>query len=614
MRAAAAMRIAAAGLVLGGLTAAVFWPAVRFDFINYDDDVYVYANPLVASGLSLPGVKAAFTTTAGSNWMPLTWLSLMADTTLFGTAPRGYHRTAVLLHTASVVLLFVALRRLTRRPWASALAAALFAVHPTRLESVAWIAERKDVLSGLFFMLALGSYARCAGTPTPLRRLSVTGWFLCGLLAKPMLVTFPFLLLLLDAWPLRRWRSPRDPALKKLFAEKIPLFALAFVFSVITYLIQLRAGAVARAAPGGPAWFGRVVTHYGWYLAKAVWPTDLALVYPSDLGLLPWAGLIAAGLSLLTLTAWGAARRCPAGWIGWCWFAGLLFPVCGVVPIGHISVAARYLYLPLIGLAVALVHGTAAALDRRATWRPWAGLAGALLAAALALETRRQLPHWRDSETLFAHTLRVTSANPIVHYNLACTRARAGRHAEALAEFRRALAARPNYSAAWIGAGHAWYALGHADDAARCYRRGLALPDAALASRQPGSAVEMARLEALNNLAWMLATRSGTTPAQAAEAVRLAEEAVRSARCDLPGAFDTLAAAYAAAGQWDRALETAQRAIALAKAQGDRGMQARMEQRRAAYRTRRPWREEDPAAGLPRPGSGDTPGAPSATR
>lgn len=611
MRAAAAMRIAAAALALGGLAAAVFWPAVQFEFINYDDDVYVSANPLVASGLSLPGVKAAFTTTAGSNWMPLTWLSLMADTTLFGNTPRGYHRTAVLLHGASVALLFVALRRLTRRPWASALAAALFAVHPTRLESVAWIAERKDVLSGLFFMLALGSYARHAGAPAPARRLPVVGWFLCGLLAKPMLVTFPFLLLLLDAWPLRRWRSPRDPALGTVLAEKVPLFALAFVFSVVTYLIQLREGAVA---PGGTAWFGRVVTHYGWYVAKAFWPADLALVYPADLGLGPWTLLIAAGLALLTLAAWGAARRCPAGWVGWCWFAGMLFPVCGVVPIGHISVAARYLYLPLVGLAVAVAHGTAQALDRRVAWRPWAGLAGALLVAALALETRRQLPNWRDSETLFAHTLRVTGANPIVHYNLACTHARAGRHPEALAEFRRALAARPDYTAAWIGAGHAWYALGRADAAARCYRRGLALPVAAAASRQPGSALELARIEALNNLAWLLATRAGTTPAQAAEAVRLAEEAVRTAHRDMPGAFDTLAAAYAAAGRWDRALETVQRAVALAQAQGDRALQARLEQRRAAYLTRRPWREENPAAGLPRPGPGGTPGVPPATR
>ncbi len=459
------------GVMLGGLTLAAFWPVVYNDFISYDAASYVTENPQVLPGLTWRQAGLAFRTSCLGNWHPLTMLSHMLDVQLFGLKAGGHHLTSLLLHTANTLLLFLLLLRLTGAAWRSALAAALFALHPLHVESVAWVAERKDVLSAFFFLLTLLAYARSAecGLPSaesnaapaprspqpasafhPLAStfyLLALACFALALMSKAMVVTLPCILLLLDYWPLRRFQpsAPRwISTLRRLILEKLPFFALAAIFTAVAFMLLRQAGAT-RELPG-VEWGDRLVrvfVCYEHYLAKTIWPAGLALPYPRlaevPLGPALVGAVVVIGLSLAAV--WLARRR-PYAPVGWFWFVGMLVPVIGLVGVGAQAVADRYTYLPSIGLFVVASWGLGEIACRPRLRLPVIG-ASVLVLAALLLATRAQVRHWRNSEALFRHTLAVTDVNPLAHSLLANVLAEAGELEAAEAHCREALRLMP---------------------------------------------------------------------------------------------------------------------------------------------------------------------------
>jgi len=474
-------------------------------FVNFDDPEYVYENRPVVSGLTAESVRWAFTAVHSANWHPLTWLSHMLDAHLFGLDAGWHHRTNVALHALATVCLFAALRAMRLSPWRSAFVAALFALHPRNVESVAWISERKDVLSAVFWTAAMWAYARYARRTSLPRYLAVLALFVCGLLAKPMVVTLPAALLLLDVWPLRRLRvagvgseeilgdgqsadggargaPPRAPA--ALVVEKLPLFAVALAAAVVTFLAQRSSGAVATldALPLAYRLQNAVVVYVA-YLRSLLWPADLAVFYPYRTPL-PTAEVVLSIVVLLGLSAaaWWTRRTRPYLLVGWLWFLGTLVPVIGIVKAGDQAMADRFTYLPAIGIFLAatwLVADTAArhALARRA-------LAPAALVALLAclVATRAQVAVWRDSVTLFEHALAVTSRNHLAHLNLSAALVEGGRADAAVEHAEAAAALRPDSAKALTTLGIALAATGRPDAARDAYERALrAEPDSTLA-------------------------------------------------------------------------------------------------------------------------------------
>ena len=361
-------------LLLAAATLAVFARVNHFEFLNYDDPLYVTVNPHVQQGLSVEGVRWAFTTFTAANWHPLTWISLMLDASIGGTDPFVFHLTNLVLHLANVLLLFSFLDRITGRPRPSAVTAALFAIHPLHVESVAWIAERKDVLSTLFLLLTLMAYARFVEQPDRPRRLAVVLLFALGLLAKPMLVTLPVLLLLLDAWPLRRsapWRS--------LVLEKLPLFAMSIGTGILTFVAQRQAETVGSLAgyPLGVRVANAIVAT-ATYLGRTIWPTRLAVFYPHPGASLGAVAVAGSAVVLFALTSWAIRlrRSRPYLFFGWGWYLVTLAPVVGIVQVGWQARADRYTYIPLIGIFLAVVWAISESLaDRPAllsslAWRP----------------------------------------------------------------------------------------------------------------------------------------------------------------------------------------------------------------------------------------------------
>jgi tetratricopeptide (TPR) repeat protein len=406
-----------AAAALAAVTFVAFAPALRCDFVNFDDPYYVIRNPRVTGGLSPGAAVWAFTTFDLANWHPLSWLSLQLDATLWGKDPLGYHLTNVLLHAANAALLFLALRALTGAFGASAAAALLFAVHPLRVESVAWVTERKDVLCAFFGLLALWGYAGYARRPGPARYLAVAVPFTFGLLAKPMLVTLPFLLLVLDWWPLGRWRTR---GAWPLVLEKVPLFALSLASAVITFEAQASQGAVVGSqvvAPGARA--GGALVAYGTYLAKTAWPVGLAVLYPDPGPSGPGtAGVLASALVVVAVSAAAVAlrKRAPYLLAGWLWFLGMLVPVLGLVRVGNQAYADRYTYLPQVGALVALCWGASDAARSRPRLKPVLVAVAALLLSAV---TWNQLGYWTDSVTLWRHNLVATDPCPVALVNCA---------------------------------------------------------------------------------------------------------------------------------------------------------------------------------------------------
>src|SRR6266571_5542154 len=389
----------------------VFGQTLRHDFVNYDDPRYVYQNTRITSGLNISGIAWAFTHIHSENWHPLTTITHMLDCQLYGLKASGHHFTNVLLHTIAVLLLFVVLQQMTGAFWRSAFVAALFAIHPLHVESVAWVAERKDVLSGVFFMLTLLAYFHYTRAPSNLRYLIVAFVFALGLMSKPMLVTLPFVLLLLDYWPLERIKAQRPDIgrqLLKLIAEKIPLIVLSAVSGVITFLAQRHAIGWTEQLPMLARINNAIVT-YVIYVRQMFWPGNLAVFYPHPENRLPqWEiGLAVALLACITTTALVLRKVAPYLITGWFWYLGMLVPVIGLVQVGWQGHADRYTYLPQVGLYIA---GTWAIADLTASFRRriLLGAAALLIIGALSWTAWIQTSYWRDSEMLFTHALAVT--------------------------------------------------------------------------------------------------------------------------------------------------------------------------------------------------------------
>ncbi len=633
------------GLALAILAA--YSPLWHCQFVAFDDNDYVTSNEMVKQGLSWPGIVWAFSTVHASLWHPLTWISHMADCQLYGMNPAGHHSTSLLLHLANSILLFLLLQRMTRARWPAALTAALFALHPVHVESVAWISERKDVLSTLFWLLSVGAYVRYAeesALKSPKSRTFYVGsvvLFALGLMAKPMLVTLPFVLLLLDYWPLRRLQPP----VVRLLAEKIPYFMLAGALCVVTFLAQQRGGAL-RSLASVPlrTRLENVPIAYARYLGKTFWPADLAVLYPLPRQWPVWE--VAGATALLALiTAWviwraRAQRHLAAGWL---WFLGMLAPVIGVVHFGSRSVADRYDYLPSVGLFIMIIWSArewVCRLDRRVPV-----ILGGLAAAGCLALTRTQAQYWQDSETLFRRALAVTEENSVMENNLGKVLFQRGRVDEALPHLLRAVSFAPDYGMAHYNLGNALLAKGKVAEALEQFEiqvnlspgdpiaqynfgsvlleHGLAgdalphlekavqiRPGAAdyhyklgNACRQTGRAAEAISqyekalqilpryVEAASSLAWMLASNPDPSFRNGARAVQLALLADRLSGGQDPGIIGVLAAAYAEAGDFSKAAAAAQRALQLAGAESQSPLAGTLRSQLALYRAGAPFRE-----------------------
>jgi protein O-mannosyl-transferase len=682
----------------------VFGQTLRHPFVNYDDDFYIFQNPDLARGLSLAGINWAFTNVHFYFYHPLTWISLLADFQLYGLAPWGYHLTSILLHTAATLVLFWAFWRMTGDVWPSALVAALFAIHPLHVESVAWAAERKGTLSGLLFMLALAAYVPYARRPESWARyLTVVAIFALGLLSKPMVVTLPCVLLLLDYWPLGRMRlarngcssfgtslaaecevrneSPFPPLpLWRLVAEKIPFFLLAAAFSVVARMAEGDAVMTLDVVPMSER-IANALVSYVTYLGQFFCPIGLTCYYPHPEDSLPHWAVVGSALLLLGITAAALAgwRRFPYLLVGWLWFVGTLVPMSGLIQVGGFGMADRYTYLTQIGLYVAVAWGVArlAAVWPSGRWLLSVTTTVALL--GLMACAWQQTSYWRGDEALWHHTVANTTRNyfahnilggtlggrgqfdaaiaqyhkalevkpdyPQVRCNLAMTLLQSGRPEDAIVEFRKVLALTPNDAAVRGTLGLALQQVGRLDEAAAECQRALSINPSSSAlhnnlgdvlNRQgktaeavaqfrqaiavePGNAQahnnlaaalqrqgnaseaivhlrESVRLQPdniayLNQLAWLLATAPEPSLRNDAEAVALAQRAVLLNGGREPRLLDTLAAAFAESRQFTNAIETAQRALALASANGNTALADTLRARIKLYQAGSPYRD-----------------------
>ena len=474
----------------------VYAPVKDYPFINYDDNLYVTEVPQVQQGLGWDSVVWAMTTLEAAFWHPITWLSHILDYQLFGLNPTGHHLTSLLLHLVNVVLLFWVLHRMTGALWPSVLVAALFALHPLNVESVAWVAERKNVLSTLFWLLTLLAYVGYVKKPGWQRYLGMMGIFVLGLMAKPMLVTLPCVLLLLDYWPLGRlgndWREFQK-RLPRLVVEKLPLLIPVVAFSVVAVEAQSQAGALRswEWLPLG-ARVGNAILAYGLYLKKMVWPMDLAVFYPhpgSSLGAGPVAlsALLLVGLSL---GLWWQGRKSPYLIVGWLWYLGTLFPVSGLIQVGEHAMADRYAYVPLMGLFIILVWGAAELAQTLHLPKAWLVTPSLCLLVTLALLTRVQLGYWQNTRALFEHALAVTSDNPVAHNALGIELMEEKQLGKAVEHLTQALAIDADRADTHNNLGLAFSRQGRLEEAIQHYQQALQIrPDSYAAHNNLGLVV-----------------------------------------------------------------------------------------------------------------------------
>jgi cytochrome c-type biogenesis protein CcmH/NrfG len=643
-------------LALVGVIFAVYWPASQCHFVAYDDLEYVANNPHVTPGLTWVGIGWAFSHVTVSTWNPVTTLSHMLVCQFFGLAPGAHHLVNLGFHAANAALLFLVLIRMTGAIWRSAMVAGLFALHPLHVESVAWISERKDVLSTFFFMLTLFAYVwakgDCNGQERDRRGYYVLSLilFMLGLLSKPMLVTVPFVLLLLDFWPLRRVSNQQGQpevhghkvsAVWPLFREKLPFFALSVLFCFITWIIQRSGGAMESAAKISPgARMANALVSCFEYLVKTVWPVRLAVIYPHPAlqyrsfweAWPAWeVTLIASLLLLISGACLVSARSRPWLVVGWFWYLVMLAPVIGLVQVGTQAMADRYTYLPLIGIFVIVVWGSAEVARRfqttknakyakgdgvKASERGERGLASepgrvstracqfifaAVILICCAVVTRYQLGFWRSTTTLFEHALAVTADNvparslfalgleadgrieeainnyrvvaridPAFHHHLALLLSRQQKWEQAAAQYRAVLVGSPKDVKAQLGLADMLSHLGQQQAAVSHLEASLQLdPDC---------------IQGLNNLAWIKATASDGTLRNGEQAVQLAERACRLTHYEQAVFVGTLAAAYAEAGRFEEAIATAQKACDLATQQGDQALASKNLELLSLYR------------------------------
>jgi tetratricopeptide (TPR) repeat protein len=664
------------GLGLGLITLLVYLPVRHNGFLQFDDPVYITNNRVVQSGLTWAGLQWALTSLTASNWHPITWLSHMLDCQLFGSEAGAHHLVSVLLHAANGSLLLVLLCRLTHSFWPSAFAAALFAWHPLRVESVAWASERKDVLSAFFFLLTLMAYTRyaenCAnqsqrtaltghleeelrkeecetGALSSRYYLLALGLYALGLMSKAMLVTTPFVLLLLDYWPLRRFASLRGHENRSIFGkliwEKWPFFLMAATCSVVTYLAQREEAVVQLIEYPLGLRLVNIVLANGSYLFKTIWPFDLAIIYPFP-RYVPWRELTIYSIILVGISwlSWRSRHERPHLLVGWLWFLGTLIPVIGLVQVGSATTADRYTYIPHIGLFLA------AGMEARYWFGRWQ-LAPALptltsiavLAACLVLTTL-QLRYWGDPVSLFTHTIEVTGDNPMAEFNLAVSLDERGAKEEALKSYEKALRLNPQLQEAHKALADLLNELGKTNEAIVHYRAALRIRErpethenlgallvklgrideamihyeaaarldphdgrsqylmakALLRQGRSDQAVERFHealrrdpdnLQALVYLARVLAASHDPRIRNGAEATRLAERANMLTGGTQSFMLDTLAMAYAESGRFDEAEQTLRQALERASASGETEVTSAMQDRLKLYHSRQPYRE-----------------------
>lgn len=470
-------RVMVACVLLFVVVVVIFWPALNNSYVNYDDPDYLINNLPIQSGLSLANMKWAMGATVASNWHPLTWVSHMLDCQIFGPKLWGHHLTNVLLHAVNAVLVFLLFQRATGSFWRSLMLAGCFGLHPLRVESVAWLSERKDVLSGCFGLAALIAYvsyaqksrvAKVIPTKWPLtvsvNYLLILIFFALSLLSKPMMVTLPCVMLLLDAWPLQRTSRL---SWSRLVMEKIPFFIMTAAVCVVTYIVQRSGGAMDQMSHYDKFHhLANALVSYLRYIGKCFWPVGLAPIYPV---VEVWPIKVVAGAALLmaAITSVSIALRKRAGYafVGWLWFLGTLVPVIGIVAVGEQAMADRYTYFTQLGIALLLIWG-AAALTRGWHWQaPVAGVICAGLFVTCAVATRQQIHVWADSETLFRHTLAVTEDNYSAHANLAAALEERGELNEALFHTQEAVRLRPDSAESLSNFGAALARLGRLDEA-----------------------------------------------------------------------------------------------------------------------------------------------------
>jgi len=579
---------------LFAITWAVFGQTFTHQFINYDDPLYVYDNPHVRAGLSWPGIEWAFTHVHSQNWHPLTTISHMLDCQLFGLNPGAHHLVNVFWHSAAVVLLFILLAQMTNSVWASAFVAVLFAIHPLRAESVAWIAERKDVLSGTFFMLTLLAYFRWTRKPTLGRYLTMSTLFTCGLMSKPMLVTTPLILVLLDYWPLGRSQKSEvgGRTIGELIVEKIPLFALSAGSVVATLWAQNFALGSTDFLPLKWRITNAVFSCFE-YARQMFWPVDLIPFYVHPENRLEIWRLAMAIVVLLAVTgiAFVRRRQNPYLIVGWLWYLVMLVPVIGIVQVGLQGHADRYTYLPQIGLYIALVW---LICDSTKSFRAQTAIlssAAVIVVGTLSILSAKQTMYWRDTETLWRHTLAVTPDSDVAETGLGGILSVRGQIDDAIDHYEHALHLRDGNVAAHFGLARALAAKQKTDAAIFHLQKALAIqPDYIAASNDLGvllaskgeikEAISAWRqtlsfdpenADAENNIAWVRSTAADTDLRDGKEALDLAKRVIRSGG-ENPITLRTLAAAQAENGQFKEAIATGQRGEELAQERGDQAM------------------------------------------
>ena len=565
----------------------VFGQTLGHDFVNFDDDRYVYENPEVSRGLSIDGLKWLLTHSHASLWHPLTTLSHMTDCQIYGLKAGGHHFTNVALHNIGAVLLFLVFRGMTGYIWRSAFIAAIFAIHPMRVESVAWVAERKDVLSGVFFMLTLGAYLHYTRAPSLSRYVTMSIFLVCGLMSKATFVTVPLVLLLLDYWPLQRASDFR--AWQGLAIEKIPLFVLSAAASLATLFAQTVTMASLDQLPVLPRLKNAVVSLIA-YIRQIFWPTDLAVFYPHPHDQLNiWIVVTAAALVIaITLVAIFVRQKHPYVFVGWFWYLLLLVPVLGIVQAGLQARSDRFTYLPHIGITMLLTWTCA---DLTQPWRNrrvvLTSMAACAIAASIIL-AHQQTTYWHDSISLWERALAVTQDNQTAHQNLAAALWSKGKTTDARMHSRAA-------------------AITHARTTLKDYPfdvpthndLGVLLVQnrdvrAGIEQWETSLQIDPDDGNALNNLAWVLATYPADTIRDGKRAVELAEKAAVLPGGEAPIVLRTLAAAHAEAGDFSNAVNTAQHALDLATGQNNTSLLATLRHEIELYQARTPYRESPP--------------------
>jgi tetratricopeptide (TPR) repeat protein len=633
-------------IVLAFATAAVFYQVCTYDFVNYDDHIYVYENPNIQSGLTFKAVKWAFTVGYASNWHPLTWLSHILDWQLFGSNAGGHHLTSLVFHIANTLLLFIVLQQMTSSLWQSAFVAALFALHPLHVESVAWVSERKDVLSTFFWILTMWAYLRYVKNPKVIRYLLTLLTFALGLMSKPMLVTLPFVLLLLDYWPLERFGQR---TFFYLVREKIPFIVLSAASSFITFLAQQSGGSVMPLDRIGlNIRIYNALISYVKYIEKMFWPRRLAFFYPhphENISIL-YAAASAAVLLIITILILRFAKKHRYLATGWFWYLGTLLPVSGIVQVGDMALADRYSYITLTGLFIIIAWGLPELLEKWSYRKIVLWLSSLTVLSVLTVCTYFQQQHWKNTITLCQNTLAVNENNYKAHFCMAraliiqdrfneaaveCQRylqmkpddpealniygialARQGKYDQALKYFTEALQIKPDYAVVYDNIGRIMMFQGNYESAAEHLTEAIrfdpAFPstyyclgqvlvkigkaDEAVPRFEDAIRLKPDWVEPMKDLAWLLASSDKITVRNPDKAVKFARRACELTNYNKPEILDTLAVSYAAAGDFDKAVETAQKALELCRLDEQQELKGQIQGRLILFKESKPYIEK----------------------